>query len=84
MNKSNIQTKNKNKFFVASIAIVVALALLASTVIVINDASAALSDPRDSLGIRSPGTFISNGFITSNDVSFDQLKAGVQVGEEDL
>ena len=40
MNKTNIHNKNKNKLFVASIAIVVALALFASPIVAMDDAFA--------------------------------------------
>ena len=40
MNKTNIHNKNKNKLIVASIAIVVALALFASSIVAMDDAFA--------------------------------------------
>jgi hypothetical protein len=40
MNKTNIHNKNKNKLFVASIAIVVTLALIASPLVAVDDAFA--------------------------------------------
>jgi hypothetical protein len=40
MNKTNIHNKNKNKLFVASIAIVVALALITSPIMAMDDAFA--------------------------------------------
>ena len=83
MNKTNIQIKNKNKLLVASIAIVVALALFASPIVAMDDAfatkkkgnkaSQSISQSQSSnqnAGCVSGGTT----FLSCNNLSFQHQK----------
>ena len=82
MNKTNIYNKNKNKLFVASIAIVVALALIASPIVAMDDAfatkkkkgnvaqqaiSQSQASVQNALCVSGSGTFVScNNFSFQN------------------
>jgi hypothetical protein len=82
MNKTNIHNKNKNKLFVASIAIVVALALITSPIMAMDDAFAtkkkkgnvaqqaieqSQSSIQNALCVSGSGTFVScNNFSFQN------------------
>jgi hypothetical protein len=85
MNKTNIHNKNKNKLFVASIAIVVALALIASPLVAMDDAFAtkkkkggnvaqqaieqSQASVQNALCVSGSGTFVS-----CNNLSFQNQK----------
>ena len=84
MNKTNIYNKNKNKLFVASIAIVVALALITSPLVAMDDAFAtkkkkgnvahqaieqSQSSLQNALCVSGSGTFVS-----CNNLSFQNQK----------
>jgi hypothetical protein len=85
MNKTNIHNNNKNKLFVASIAIVVALALIASPLVAMDDAFAtkkkkggnvaqqaieqSQASVQNALCVSGSGTFVS-----CNNLSFQNQK----------
>ena len=85
MNKTNIHNKNKNKLFVASIAIVVALALIASPLVAMDDVFAtkkkkggnvaqqaieqSQASVQNALCVSGSGTFVS-----CNNLSFQNQK----------
>jgi hypothetical protein len=85
MNKTkNIQNKNKNKLFVASIAIVVALALFASPIVAMDDAFATKKKKGNqaSQSISQSQASVQNAlcasggttFLSCNNVSFQHQK----------
>ncbi|WP_415309400.1 hypothetical protein [Candidatus Nitrosocosmicus sp. FF01] len=84
MNKTNIHNKNKNKLFVASIAIVVALALITSPIMAVDEAfatkkkkgnvaqqaiSQSQASVQNALCVSGSGTFVS-----CNNLSFQNQK----------
>ena len=85
MNKTIIHNKNKNKFIVASIAIVVALALLASPIVAVDDAFATKKKNKAKQSIDQSQSSAQNAqcasggttFLSCNNVSFQhQFNSG--------